>query len=89
MGREWERKYAASKDVQQAIAADPQIRALTAETAVFACKEFLPRLSAESKTAADHRIRIKNQVFRQIKTGDCTIAPPYFATIGKGANNGV
>lgn len=35
MGREWERKYAASADVQQAILQDAQVRTLTDNTSVF------------------------------------------------------
>ena len=35
MGREWERKYAASEDVQQTILNDPCVRALTDRTAII------------------------------------------------------
>lgn len=68
MGREWERKYAASKDVQQAIAADPQIRALTAETTVFAMESRYFDTPSGTLSAKMQTLRLRRENGRGVVT---------------------
>ena len=68
MGREWERKYAASEDVQQTILNDPCVRALTDRTASIRMESRYFDTFAGAFAAKKQTLRLRTENGRGVVT---------------------